>query len=103
MVIFDPVEILGARNPAVIGKLVAHEQDDEDRAGKPHRQARDIDEAVELVADEVAKRDDQIVVESWAHLIRSAGRGWDWRSPRAAWTNTVAQAITSATAPAPRK
>ncbi len=33
------------------------------RAGQPHRQAGDIDEAVELVADEIAQRGDEIVAE----------------------------------------
>ena len=53
--IFEPIEIFGARYPAVIGKLVAHKQDDEDRAGQPHRQPGDIDEAVELVPGQIAQ------------------------------------------------
>src|SRR5665213_692366 len=79
---FGPVEILRARNPPVVRKLVAHEQDDEDRASEPHRQARDIDEAIELVASGVEQRQDLVVEEHRLTLTRTAAHGWDWRGPR---------------------
>ena len=56
-------EVLGAGNPFVVGKLVAHKQHDEDGTSQPHRQPRDVDETVELVPGEVAQRGDEIIAE----------------------------------------
>ncbi len=58
---FELIEIVRARQPAVVGQLVAHEQDDEDRAGQGHGQAGDGDDAVEPVAHQVAQRHGEII------------------------------------------
>ena len=51
------------RQPAVVGQLVADEQQDEEAGGEADGQAADVDGGVELVVDEVADRDREVVAQ----------------------------------------
>ena len=55
---FHAIEIFAAGNPAVPGQLVAQEQQDENGAGQSDRQPGDIDQAMQLVPRDAAKRCD---------------------------------------------
>jgi len=47
----------------VIGNLIPDEQDDEDRADQAHGQAGNVDEAVELVPNQIAQRDGHVIAK----------------------------------------
>ena len=70
---FDAIKISRTWYPAVVGKFVAHEQGDEDRASKAHRETRDVDEAVELVTGEVPEGGDEVIAKHDAILRESGG------------------------------
>src|SRR6185503_8376379 len=57
----QPVQIFAIGNPFVEGRLVANEQRDQDDAGQAQRQPGNVDEAVQLVADDVAQGSDEVI------------------------------------------
>ncbi len=59
----DPVDPVAVGVEAVVGELVPDEQRDQDAESDPDRQPEDVDQCVELVADEVAERDLEVITE----------------------------------------
>ena len=60
---FNAIKLVAAGKPFVIGQFVPNKKHDQDYTGQTYRQPCDIDEAVELVPDDVAQRDGEIVAE----------------------------------------
>lgn len=59
----EPVDMRGPGNPGVVGELIAYVQDDQDGRSEADREARDVDEAVELVSQESPHCSRQIVAQ----------------------------------------
>src|SRR3569833_3886198 len=64
---------LASREPGVERELLLYKQADQDSRGQARRQARNIDEAMELVAGDVAQGNEEIVAEH-ARLLLVAQR-----------------------------
>src|SRR6185437_2830380 len=80
---------MSSRNPFIVRKLKAYEQDHEDDAGERHREPDEIDEAVQLVAREAPQRHGEIVSEhECASSIHASARVLGWPAPAAGYSHT---------------